>query len=178
MRARTHARPLRTVLSVLILTHLSAHSLFTLCAPSCARSLHILTSVTLLARSVLENMPQVAEFLTNDFGVLVMPAERNEVSDAGSEEVGSEEEKMTLLHSPDRQVHTVKSFKSKFLLPDHQPEVRPSRTAQPPNTLGALDQRGVRLPAEVRPSRTAELPRGSYLFSVASVTSGATFGYL
>tara|TARA_B100000795_G_scaffold197504_1_gene151448 strand:- start:167 stop:463 length:297 start_codon:yes stop_codon:yes gene_type:complete len=97
-------------------------------------------------------MPQVAGVLTNDFGVLVMPAERKEVSGAGSEEVGSEEEKMTLLHSPDRQVHTVESFKSKILLPDHQPEVRPSRTA--------------------------ELPRGSYLFSVASVTSGATFGYL
>ena len=105
-----------------------------------------------LLGSVLEMMPQVAGVLTNDFGVLVMPAERKEVSGAGSEEVGSEEEKMTLLHSPDRQVHTVESFKSKILLPDHPPEVRPSRTA--------------------------ELPRGSYLFSVASVTSGVTFGYL
>jgi len=98
-------------------------------------------------------MPQVAAVPTNDFGVLVMPAERKEVSDAGSEELGSDEERTALLHSQDRQKHTAESFKSMFLLPDHRLEVRTSRTAKLP-------------------------PRGSYFFSVASVTDGATFGYL
>ena len=136
-----HAPP-RTVLSVLTFSVRSV--LCALCTPS--------HHVPCLLVSVLETMPQVAAVPTNDFGVLVMPAERKEVSDAGSEELGSDEERTALLHSQDRQKHTAESFKSMFLLPDHR--------------------------LEVRTSRTAKLPRGSYFFSVASVTDGATFGYL
>ena len=108
--------------------------------------------VLLAPQAEIMQQVHVAEVPTNDFGVLVMPTNRREARDADSKELGSEEEKTALLHSQDRQPeHTAQSFKARFLHPDHQRETRTSRAA-------------------------SEL--GSYLFSVASVTDGATFGYL
>ena len=116
-----------------------------------SRTLTSLTLMVLLAPQA-EIMQQVAEVPTNDFGVLVMPTNRREAREVDSKELGSEEEKTALLHSQDRQPeHTAQSFKARFLHPDHRRETRTSRAA-------------------------SEL--GSYLFSVASVTDGATFGYL
>ena len=151
-RAHAHAHTHSCTPCTRLLGHCvlcSPFSVRTVLCALCTPSHH----VPCLLVSVLETMPQVAAVPTNDFGVLVMPAERKEVSDAGSEELGSDEERTALLHSQDRQKHTAESFKSMFLLPDHRLEVRTSRTAKLP-------------------------PRGSYFFSVASVTDGATFGYL
>ena len=119
-------------------------------------SLTLTVSVSCLlgTGSEFEIMQQIAEVPTNDFGVLVIPTttNRREARDADSKELGSEEEMTALLHSQDRQPeHTAQSFKARFLHPDHQRETRTSRAA-----------------SEI----------GSYLFSVASVTDGATFGYL